>query len=121
MKILVAGLGWAMAELVLTRLVFLWVGARGVEFDWRYIQAINQSINATNTRFPLAAPFYVAFLLAELVLTRLVFLWVGGAKGVEFDRHSINSTNTHFSLTVQFYVTFSLGVRSPAAPILLGN
>merc|ERR1719319_767370 len=37
-KILVAGLGWAMAELVLTRLVFLWVGARGVEFDWRYIQ-----------------------------------------------------------------------------------
>merc|ERR1719219_449543 len=37
-KILVAGLGWAMAELILTRLVFLWVGARGVEFDWRYIQ-----------------------------------------------------------------------------------
>ncbi len=26
MKILVAGLGWAMAELVLTRLIFLWVG-----------------------------------------------------------------------------------------------
>merc|ERR1719188_2538238 len=37
-KVLVAGLGWAMAELVLTRLVFLWVGARGVEFDWKYIQ-----------------------------------------------------------------------------------
>merc|ERR1719312_2290428 len=37
-KVLVAGLGWAFAELVLTRLVFLWVGARGVEFDWRYIQ-----------------------------------------------------------------------------------
>merc|ERR1719508_187916 len=37
-KVLVAGLGWAFAELVLTRLVFLWVGARGVEFDWKYIQ-----------------------------------------------------------------------------------
>merc|ERR1712126_223812 len=37
-KVLVAGLGWAFAELLLTRLVFLWVGARGVEFDWRYIQ-----------------------------------------------------------------------------------
>merc|ERR1719319_1176499 len=37
-KVLVAGLGWAFAELVLTRLVFLWVGARGVDFDWRYIQ-----------------------------------------------------------------------------------
>merc|ERR1719239_393369 len=37
-KVLIAGLGWAFAELDLTRLVFLWVGARGVEFDWRYIQ-----------------------------------------------------------------------------------
>merc|ERR1712066_768238 len=37
-KVLIAGLGWAFAELILTRLVFLWVGARGVEFDWRYIQ-----------------------------------------------------------------------------------
>merc|ERR1719273_1702905 len=37
-KVLIAGLGWAFAEPVLTRLVFLWVGARGVEFDWRYIQ-----------------------------------------------------------------------------------
>ena len=36
-KVLVAGLGWGFAELVLTRLVFLWVGARGVEFDWKYI------------------------------------------------------------------------------------
>merc|ERR1719251_603629 len=37
-KVLVAGLGWGFAELVLTRLVFLWVGGRGVEFDWKYIQ-----------------------------------------------------------------------------------
>merc|ERR1719461_2140489 len=37
-KVLIAGLGWAFAELILTRLVFLWVGARGVEFDWKYIQ-----------------------------------------------------------------------------------
>merc|ERR1719474_661500 len=43
-KILVAGLGWAMAELILTRLVFLWVGARGVEFDWRYIQKSLEAI-----------------------------------------------------------------------------
>ena len=31
-------LGWATAELIMTRLVPLWVGARGVEFDWKYIQ-----------------------------------------------------------------------------------
>merc|ERR1712020_652414 len=37
-KVLCAGLGWAFAELILTRLIFLWVGARGIEFDWKYIQ-----------------------------------------------------------------------------------
>ncbi len=37
-KVLVAGLGWAFAELVFTRVIVLWVGARGIEFDWKYIQ-----------------------------------------------------------------------------------
>ncbi|XP_014674414.1 PREDICTED: transmembrane protein 147-like [Priapulus caudatus] len=37
-KFLVAGMGWATAELVMTRIFPLWVGARGVEFDWKYIQ-----------------------------------------------------------------------------------
>ncbi|XP_013783295.1 transmembrane protein 147-like isoform X2 [Limulus polyphemus] len=37
-KFLVAGLGWATAELVVTRFLPLWVGARGIEFDWKYLQ-----------------------------------------------------------------------------------
>jgi len=37
-KFLVAGLGWASAELVMTRILPLWVGARGIEFDWKYVQ-----------------------------------------------------------------------------------
>ena len=37
-KVLIAGLGWAGAELILSRLLVLWVGARGTEFDWKYIQ-----------------------------------------------------------------------------------
>merc|ERR1711974_197295 len=28
----------AFAEFLLTRVIFLWVGARGIEFDWKYIQ-----------------------------------------------------------------------------------
>ena len=31
-------LGWATAELVMTKLLPLWVGARGIEFDWKYMQ-----------------------------------------------------------------------------------
>lgn len=30
--------GWATAELSMTRLLPLWVGARGMEFDWKYMQ-----------------------------------------------------------------------------------
>jgi hypothetical protein len=30
--------GWATAELVMTKLLPLWVGARGIEFDWKYMQ-----------------------------------------------------------------------------------
>eukprot|EP00112_Aurelia_sp_Birch-Aquarium-sp1_P009752 Seg2119.3 transcript_id=Seg2119.3/GoldUCD/mRNA.D3Y31 product="Transmembrane protein 147" protein_id=Seg2119.3/GoldUCD/D3Y31 len=38
LKVLVAGLGWASAEFLTTKLVPLWVGAKGVEFDWKYTQ-----------------------------------------------------------------------------------
>lgn len=37
-KFLVAGVGWATAELIMTIFIPLWVGARGIEFDWKYIQ-----------------------------------------------------------------------------------
>jgi len=56
LKYLVAAIGWTSAELVVTKFVLffnsseincffywnrflpLWVGARGTEFDWKYIQ-----------------------------------------------------------------------------------
>ncbi|CAF1430811.1 unnamed protein product, partial [Didymodactylos carnosus] len=37
-KYLVVAVGWASAELVVTKFLPLWVGARGIEFDWKYIQ-----------------------------------------------------------------------------------
>merc|ERR1719188_1300806 len=46
--------------LVMSRLVFLWVGARGVEFDWRYIQ---KSFEANIS------------LLHFITLSALVWLW----------------------------------------------
>merc|ERR1719412_577027 len=59
-KVLVAGLGWAFAELVLTRVIFLWVGARGIEFDWKYIQ---NSFEANIS------------LLHHITLAALVWIW----------------------------------------------
>ncbi|CAH1796762.1 unnamed protein product, partial [Owenia fusiformis] len=38
LKFLVAGVGWATAELIMTRFLPLWIGARGIEFDWKYMQ-----------------------------------------------------------------------------------
>lgn len=37
-KLITAGLGWATAEVILSRGLMLWVGARGAEFSWLYIQ-----------------------------------------------------------------------------------
>jgi len=37
-KILSAALGWGAAELIFTRFLTLWFGAKGVEFNWKYIQ-----------------------------------------------------------------------------------
>ncbi|XKL66360.1 hypothetical protein PGB90_009780 [Kerria lacca] len=48
-KILTAGLGWAGAEILLTRFLLLWVGARGAEFDWKYIQkCLESNVNVIN-------------------------------------------------------------------------
>lgn len=37
-KLVTAGLGWATAEVILSRGLLLWFGARGAEFHWDYIQ-----------------------------------------------------------------------------------
>ncbi|XP_013193542.1 BOS complex subunit TMEM147 [Amyelois transitella] len=42
-KILTAAIGWASAEVLVTRSILLWVGARGSEFDWRYVRACAES------------------------------------------------------------------------------
>ncbi|CAB3235366.1 unnamed protein product [Arctia plantaginis] len=42
-KILTSAIGWASAEVVVTRSVSLWVGARGSEFDWRYVRSCAES------------------------------------------------------------------------------
>lgn len=42
-KVLTAGIGWATAEVILSRALLLWFGARGAEFDWKYIQKCLES------------------------------------------------------------------------------
>ncbi|KAL1509189.1 hypothetical protein ABEB36_003964 [Hypothenemus hampei] len=42
-KVLTAGIGWATAEVILSRVLLLWVGARGAEFDWVYLQKCLES------------------------------------------------------------------------------
>jgi len=42
-KLITAGLGWAAAEVILSRGLLLWFGARGAEFSWLYIQKCLES------------------------------------------------------------------------------
>lgn len=48
-KVLTAGIGWAGAEVILTRFLLLLFDARGAEFDWRFIQkSLESNINLVN-------------------------------------------------------------------------
>jgi len=59
-KVLTAGIGWGTAELILTRVFAIWVGAKGIEFNWRYIQmALDANIS----------------LVHNVAIAALVWLW----------------------------------------------
>jgi Predicted membrane protein (DUF2053) len=48
-KILTAAVGWGGAEMVLSHFYSLWFGARGAEFDWKYIQGcLDSNISLVN-------------------------------------------------------------------------
>ncbi|KAG5894582.1 hypothetical protein JTB14_017162 [Gonioctena quinquepunctata] len=59
-KVLTAGIGWATAEVILSRALLLWVGARGAEFDWIYIQRCLESN---------------ILLVQHIITATLVWLW----------------------------------------------
>ncbi|XP_041986537.1 transmembrane protein 147 [Aricia agestis] len=59
-KILTAAIGWASAEVIVTRSFPLWIGARGSEFDWRFVRSCAESNVA---------------LLQHIATAALVWLW----------------------------------------------
>jgi len=59
-KILATAVGWGAAELLFTRFLVLWVGAKGIEFNWKYIQMSLDSNVA---------------LIQHIATTALVWLW----------------------------------------------
>lgn len=49
-KFAIAGIGWASAELLMTRFLPFWIGARGTEFEWRYVQmSLESNVNLIQT------------------------------------------------------------------------
>ncbi|XP_064407746.1 BOS complex subunit TMEM147-like [Halichondria panicea] len=59
-KVLVTAVGWGTAEMVMTKVLPLWVGARGVEFEWTNLQsALDSNLN----------------LLFLIVVNMLLWLW----------------------------------------------
>lgn len=51
-KCLTAGIGWGTAELFLSRFLTIWVGAKGIEFNWRYIQmSFDANISMVRIKF----------------------------------------------------------------------
>ncbi|CAH1173595.1 unnamed protein product [Phaedon cochleariae] len=79
-KVLTAGIGWATAEVILSRALLLWVGARGAEFDWIYIQKCLESN---------------IFLIQHIVTATLIWLW---------SRHDLKS-NIRTAVTLLLVLT----------------
>jgi len=97
-KVLIAGIGWATAELILTRLLSLWVGAKGIEFQWRYIQ---ESFDANIS------------LAHHLTVVTLIWMWT---------RHDLKQSLLPFvSVLLVFSVYKALFVDVVSAMFLLDS
>jgi hypothetical protein len=60
-KVLAIGLGWAFVDAIFRRLLPLWIGARGVEFEWQYIQMSVDSNITLISSVTLTALVWMAF------------------------------------------------------------
>ena len=89
--------GWAMAELISMRLLPLWVGARGIEFSWKYIQLSFEAnislvscvfvynvhctqckmydVKCTSTVYNVHSSVYLCQIFSVLVLALSVIFW----------------------------------------------
>lgn len=113
-KLITAGLGWATAEVILSRGLMLWVGARGAEFSWIYIQRCLESnillvqhlTTATLlwlfSRHDLDKKF-VPLVIVLLVATSFRGVWLEGTL-------QALSTGPWFGLALKALVTACIGV-----------
>jgi hypothetical protein len=76
-KILTAAVGWGGAEMVLSHFYSLWFGARGAEFDWKYIQGCLDSnvslVNKYLQKYLIRAVFHLFYGTQKICLHPLFF------------------------------------------------
>lgn len=105
LKILIAGVGWSLAEMLTMRLLPLWVGARGIEFSWKYIQL---SFEANIS------------LVHHIIMTALIWMWT---------RHNIDKSVLPLIISLLLLMSWKLTLlqlvstlfRVSAFAILGGN
>lgn len=81
-KLVTAGLGWATAEVILSRGLLLWFGARGTEFSWIFIQKCLESN-----------------ILLVQHLTTATLLWL-------FSRHDLSKTFKPIVVALLFAINY---------------
>lgn len=81
-KLVTAGLGWATAEVILSRGLLLWFGARGTEFSWLFIQKCLESN-----------------ILLVQHLTTATLLWL-------FSRHDLSKTFKPIVMALLFAINY---------------
>jgi len=92
-RFLAGGLGWATADLLATRLLPFWMGARGLEFDWMYVRLSLES-NLNLVHF-LAVAFLVWFWSRQQELSSALYPFVVGMLVYSAYRHLLLELMTH--------------------------
>jgi len=115
-KILSAALGWGATELVFTKFLALWFGARGAEFNWKYIQMCLDSnialvqVVTTTTLIWLWSRHDLKQAFVPIVCVMLV---VGAYKNLIFDSFiSVLWLGPWFGLLTKALVTCGLGLAT---------
>uniref|UniRef100_M4A357 BOS complex subunit TMEM147 n=1 Tax=Xiphophorus maculatus TaxID=8083 RepID=M4A357_XIPMA len=96
-KIMVAAMGWATAELVTSRFLPLWVGARGIGFDWKYIQmSFDSNISLLSfTRYDLPKTFRLPVAMLLALCDSMIFAVVLGIHTFQLIMWSITLVNNN--------------------------
>ncbi|CAH8450550.1 unnamed protein product [Schistosoma margrebowiei] len=114
-NVVASSVGWSIASLVATRYVPIWVGTRGLEFDWKYLcLSYEANLDLVDT----FVMFYSVWLLSRRsgptwsTLLGLLTVIAGPAKSILYALLSHEIENIFVTLAIKTIICIILGITT---------